>query len=159
MRPPRTYDVATCPKRQNTTLAHLLRDSSFDPQFCLSWGIRFEAFFDDFFCSQNGGGRGKASDPAAWRCRLPSIGAAEAGFVRNGILGKPSLIYDICHPRALKLSVMALRRAGDSVLFSNQVHASPKRPHVSLDCDAARWIMSIGAGSLWLDSRITPASY
>ena len=37
MRPPRTYDVATCPKRQNTTLAHLLRDSSFDPQFCLSW--------------------------------------------------------------------------------------------------------------------------
>ena len=61
MRPPRTYDVATCPKRQNTTLAHLLRDSSFDPQFCLSWGIRFEAFFDDSFFSQNGGGRGKAS--------------------------------------------------------------------------------------------------
>ena len=54
---------------------------------------------------------------------MPSIGAAEAGFVRIGILGKPSLIYDICHPRALKLSVMALRRAGDSVLFSNQVHA------------------------------------
>ena len=73
--------------------------------------------------------RREPSDPAAWRCRMPSIGAAEAGFVRNGILGKPSLIYDICHPRALKLSVMALRRAGDSVLFSNQVHASPKRPH------------------------------
>ena len=61
MHPARTYAMATCPKRQNTTLAHLLRDSSFDPQFCLSWGIRFEAFFDDFFCSQNGGGRGKAT--------------------------------------------------------------------------------------------------
>jgi len=40
--------------------------------------------------SKNVGRRGEPSDPAAWRCRMPSSGVVEAGFVRIGILGKPT---------------------------------------------------------------------
>ena len=54
--------------------------------------------------SKSVGRRGEPSDPAAWRCCMPSSGVVEAVFVRIGILGKPSPIYDFDLPRALKLS-------------------------------------------------------
>ena len=40
--------------------------------------------------SKNVGRRGEPSDPAAWRCRMPSSGVVEAVFVRIGILSKPT---------------------------------------------------------------------
>ena len=114
MRPPRTYDVATCPKRQNTTLAHLLRDDSFDPQFCLSWGIRFEAFFREFFFSQNGGGRGKASHQPLQVQNPNFVDYPERSIVKRAGVTLPTSLDSREFNRQLFCS--GERRAGESVM-------------------------------------------
>ena len=76
-------------------------------------------------------------NPQIWQpgavlaCRKLSSGAAEAGFGRIGILGKPALIFDSDLLRPLKLQCDgAETRAGDIVLFSNPSACVPQEASI-----------------------------